>query len=334
MVMYPFVIFSLVKKNHISQSNYQKTRNHISLYYWYLSFWGLLLFNRPPVCEVCPNHEVTKHWTGTSPDLGSVAYSYVAIIYAPPRLPYLAANCLSKGETHSCPSSHAISFLPVCTWTGSSDHPGFPCLHPIIMKILRLPRRLLHKVLRLPELLLSPTFFSITPSPLASQCRNLLLHTPDITNTAVFLSPRLNHRQKCFYISPCLYRDHSASPLRCTPYPFHAPRILAATPPTLLPWSADDWYTTPKSASLFPWEYLTPPTFSTSHTTAASLSSPWPSRFDNFNFGGDKDTVELQILIRLVWLGGNWTKRVINRMIWIIFPFWPGGVLTIWKMQQ
>ena len=46
----------------------------------------LLLFNRPPVREVCLNHVVTKPHTETYPDLGSVVYCYVAILYAPPRL--------------------------------------------------------------------------------------------------------------------------------------------------------------------------------------------------------------------------------------------------------
>ena len=99
------------------------------------------MFKCTPVCEVYLNHEVTKTWTGTSPELGSVAYSYVTIIYDFPRLLYLAAQFPPKGETHSCPSSHAIYGRPVCTRTGSSDHPDFPCIRPRIMKILRLAAR-------------------------------------------------------------------------------------------------------------------------------------------------------------------------------------------------
>ena len=37
----------------------------------------LLLFYCPMVHEVCPNNEVTKPETGTSPDPVSVAYFYV-----------------------------------------------------------------------------------------------------------------------------------------------------------------------------------------------------------------------------------------------------------------
>ena len=119
--------------------NYQKTSNHISIYYWYLSFWGLFLFNRPPVCEVCLNREVSKPWTGNSTDLGSVDYCYVDILYAPPHL------CPPKGEIHYCPSSHAIEDPPICTCIGSSAHLGVSCLLPSIPKSLILPRRLLYK---------------------------------------------------------------------------------------------------------------------------------------------------------------------------------------------
>ena len=204
-LIYPYVIFSLVKKCHILLRNYQKMSNNISIHYRYLSFWELL-FNRPPVFEVCPNHEVTKPWTGTSPDLGSVAYCYVAILYAPPCIIYLATQCPPKGSTKSCPSSPAITGHPVCTCTVSSTHPGVPCLRPSIPKSLRLPYRFLHKVLRSPEILLSLSVFRIPPSPLAPQCRNFLLPTPDLTTTDVFLSPRPIHRKKLFYSSPCLHQ--------------------------------------------------------------------------------------------------------------------------------
>ena len=170
------------------------------------------MFNRPPVYEVCPNHEVTKPWTGTSTDLGSVAYSYVAILYAPLHLLYLAAQFPPKGANRSCPSSHHIFSLPVCNRTGSSAHLGVPYLCPRIMKILHLPRLLLNKVLRSPEVLPSPSVFSIPPSPLALQCRNLLLQTPDINTTSIFLLPRPSHRQKFFYISPYLNQGSQRFP--------------------------------------------------------------------------------------------------------------------------
>ena len=59
----------------------------------------LLLFNWPPICEVFPNQEVTKPRIGTSLELGSVAYCYVTIIYAPLRLLSLPPNVRPRGQT-------------------------------------------------------------------------------------------------------------------------------------------------------------------------------------------------------------------------------------------
>ena len=45
----------------------------------------LLLFLQPPVCEVCPHHEVAMFQprTGNSPDLDSVTYCYVYFLVPP-----------------------------------------------------------------------------------------------------------------------------------------------------------------------------------------------------------------------------------------------------------
>ena len=124
----------------------------------------LLLFNRPPIHEVCPNHEVTKPRKGTSPDLGYVAYCYVYTLF--PSLPYLfASQCPPEEETHSCPSSHAIAGRPFCPFTGSSAHPGVPCLRPSMNKIPHLPRLLLHRFLRSPDCFLSPSVFNLPRHP-------------------------------------------------------------------------------------------------------------------------------------------------------------------------
>ena len=132
------------------------------------------MFNRSPVCEVCLNNEVTKPWTGTSPNLGSFDYCYVAILNSPPRLLYSAARCPPKGATHSCPSSHSISGRPVCTRTGSSAHLGVPCLRPSILKSLRLPRLLLHKSAQMSFSRICPSF----ASP----------HHPSIPNVQIYSS--------------------------------------------------------------------------------------------------------------------------------------------------
>ena len=107
----------------------------------------LLLFNRPPVCEVCPKHEVTRPRTGTYPDLVSVTDCYVAILYAPLCRLSFAAHCPPKRATYSCPSYHSIYGYPACHRTGSSTHPGFPCFRPSIPKSPRIPRYFPHGVL-------------------------------------------------------------------------------------------------------------------------------------------------------------------------------------------
>ena len=74
----------------------------------------LLLLSWTTVREVCLNHGVVvfQPRTGTSPDLGSVAYCYVAIILSN-TLPFLSSNrCPLEGETH---------FRPFFLYT--NDHP-------------------------------------------------------------------------------------------------------------------------------------------------------------------------------------------------------------------
>ena len=63
----------------------------------------LLLYKRPQVCDVCPNHEVTKPHTGTSLDLGSVDYCYTDILFDPPHLLYFAAQCPPGGGATPAP---------------------------------------------------------------------------------------------------------------------------------------------------------------------------------------------------------------------------------------
>ena len=178
------------------------------------------MFNCPPFCEVCPNHEVSKPWTGTFPDPGPVDYCYVAIVYVPTRPLCLATRCPPKGATHYFPSSHAIAGCPFCSCTGSSAHLGVPCLCTRIPKSLLLPCCLLNKVLRSPEIIPSPSVFSITQSSLAPLCRNLFPPTPNITTTSVFLLPRPSHHQKFFYIGPCLHQGSQRFPPPSYPVSF------------------------------------------------------------------------------------------------------------------
>ena len=81
----------------------------------------LLLLSWKTVREVYKNHEVVmfQPWTGNSPDLGNVAYWYVAIllITTPPFLS--TAQCPPEGETHSWPLSLSITTRPGTT----HDHP-------------------------------------------------------------------------------------------------------------------------------------------------------------------------------------------------------------------
>ena len=148
----------------------------------------LLLFDWPPVREVCPNHEDAKAWAGTSLDLGSIYYCYVS---SPP-----------KEATHFFPSSHTIASCPVYPCIGSSSHPGVPFLCPSMLKSPYLPHHLLHGVVRSPDRWPSPSVFSVPPSPLSPQRINVLLRTSIITNIVVFLLLRPSLRQNIFYSSP------------------------------------------------------------------------------------------------------------------------------------
>ena len=179
----------------------------------------MLFFNRPPIREVFPNYEVTKPQTGTSLDLGSFNYCYVAILYAPPHILSFAAQSLPGGATHSCPSSHTISILPFFPCTVSSAHLSVPCLRPSMTKIYRLPCRSLHRVICSSERCPYPSIFSVPPSPLANGRRTLLLPIPDLTTTSGFLSPRPSRRKNNFYSSPQL----------CPWYRLPPPEITAPT---------------------------------------------------------------------------------------------------------
>ena len=121
----------------------------------------LLLFNWPPFRELCPNNEVTKSQTGTSLILGSFAYCYAAIMYAPPLILSFTAQCLPDWANHSCPFSHTISGRPSCPFTVSPSNLGISCIRPIMPKSPRLPLRSLHGVLCSPGRRPSPSFFSV-----------------------------------------------------------------------------------------------------------------------------------------------------------------------------
>ena len=181
----------------------------------------LLLFNFPPVCELCPNHEVTKPWTGTSMYLGSVTYCCIDVLYdppcpiyfppdvflgvqtnpAPPLTPYLAAHSV-PAQDHLSTQASPVS-VPACRkfptsisacHTESSAHLIILCLHP-----------------------------SLT-STLAPQRINLLLPTPALTTTDIFLLLRPSCRQNIFYSSPQLF-----------PWCRFPPPSLTAPPPSAVP---------------------------------------------------------------------------------------------------
>ena len=318
--MHPFVIFPLVKKI-------------IFQYIVDTCHFGsccCLTVNRSVRCVRIMRLPIFSK--NTFLDLCPADYCYVAILYAPTCLLCLATQCPPKGENHSCPSSHAISGCPFCTCTGSSTHQGVPCLRTRILKSLWLPCCLLPKVLLSPEIILSPSVFSIHPSSLAPQCRNLPPPTLNTNTTDVLLLPLPIHLQNIFYSSPCLHQGSQRLPPPLYPVSFSHTSYTGrnATHSSTVVCRRLIYY--PKVC--VPVCLRTPPPVYTSHTTAAALFSLWPFRFDNYHFGGDKDNVELHILILLVWLGGNWTKKVINGFIWIILPCWPGGIFTLWKIQQ
>ena len=100
----------------------------------------MLLFFTPLVREVCPNCEVVMFQprTGTSPDLGSVAYFYVLYFLVPPFFSF-TTQYPHKGETHSWPSVHTIYGRLVCPRTGSSAHQGVSYICPSMPKIPFLP---------------------------------------------------------------------------------------------------------------------------------------------------------------------------------------------------
>ena len=87
---------------------------------------------------MCLNHEVlvVQPSTGTSPDLGFVAYCYVAIVISPtPPFPS-AAQFTPEGATNSRPLYLSITACPITTL----DHTpplGVPCLHSSILRLLR-----------------------------------------------------------------------------------------------------------------------------------------------------------------------------------------------------
>ena len=71
----------------------------------------LLLFSWPPVCGVCTNYEVEtfQPWKGTSPDLGSVTYCYVAMLLGTdPSFPP-TTRCPPGGSVSSCPFPLSLS---------------------------------------------------------------------------------------------------------------------------------------------------------------------------------------------------------------------------------
>ena len=131
---------------------------------------------------------------------------------------------MKEGATQSCPSSHTISGHPVCTRTGSSSHPGVPCLCPSMPKIPRIPRRLPHRVFCSPERQPYLSTFTSPLSPLSPRHRNLLLPPPALTTTSGFLSPHPNRRQNisiaslsCDLGAICLHQGSRRLPP--TPYP-------------------------------------------------------------------------------------------------------------------
>ena len=90
----------------------------------------LLVLNRPPVCEVCPNNEVVmfKPRTGTSPDLGSITITNLLLVYpAPPVSTVLWIFLPPLGLTTTIPPSiksriRSISFY--CTRISPPTSPG------------------------------------------------------------------------------------------------------------------------------------------------------------------------------------------------------------------
>ena len=95
-----------------------------------------VLLSWPPVCGVCPNHEVVMFQprTVTPPYLVSVVNSYLATPF------FLTLSALlcpslpspwfpSGGGARTC-TWPLFYLLPLCSHTGSFSHLGVPCLPP------------------------------------------------------------------------------------------------------------------------------------------------------------------------------------------------------------
>ena len=162
----------------------------------------------------------------------------------------------AQGGKPLLPLYQSIAGLPICPRTGSTAHPGVPCLCPSMLKN---PASL-------------ATCGTGSSTHLSVACLRLYLASPrqhyipgvdppppSDTTTAVFLFPLPSRRQNIFYIwlQLCPWRHLpppgiTAPPPRFTPSIFHTPHILAATPTNPLPWSDANQYTSPHYASLFP----------------------------------------------------------------------------------
>ena len=70
----------------------------------------------PPVREIFPNHEVMifQPRTLTTPDLGSVAYCYIAYLLNPSHPLFLPYDVCPGEAAHSCPTAPVID-VSLCT---------------------------------------------------------------------------------------------------------------------------------------------------------------------------------------------------------------------------
>ena len=175
----------------------------------YLSVVSLLL-SWPPVRELCPNHEVVvfQPQTGTSPDLGSITYCYIAVLLSPtPPFPS-ASQCLPEGATHSClsPSHHNNTImLHTAHRIGSSDHLIFAHLHrpfPHLVTLCSLIR---------------------VPPPFPRPC-----HTFQITVAAPLPPPKylLTYPSDISELPFSATASHGASPLPPSLYPHRKPHVV------------------------------------------------------------------------------------------------------------
>ena len=87
------------------------------------------MFSWTLVCELLPNYEVMmfQPWTGTTQDLGSFAYCYVAIILIP-ALTLSARHHMSARGGYPLMPLTSLHLQPSCLHTGSLYHPGITCL--------------------------------------------------------------------------------------------------------------------------------------------------------------------------------------------------------------